>query len=79
MKIPVFVCDMDIQAALRLKYSLTVLAVILDSLYVEVHMLDYVGLVVVLPPALITPPHCSPVRHHHAAHQTFLVANHTNI
>ena len=70
---------MDIQAALRLKYSLTVLAVILDSLYVEVHMLDYVGLVVVLLPALITSPHCPPVRHHYSAHQTFLVANHTDI
>ena len=74
-----FVCNVDIQAALRLKYSLTILTGILQSLYVEIHMLDYVGLVVVLPPALVTPPHCPPVRHHHAAHQTFLVANHTNI
>ena len=79
MLISVFVCDVDIQAALRLQYSLTVLAGILDSLYVEVHMLDYVGLVVVLLPALITSPHCPPVRHHHSAHQTFLVANHTDI
>ena len=79
MLISVFGCDVDIQTALRLKYSLTVLTGILDSLNMEVNMLDYVGLVVVLPAALSTSPHCPPVRHHHSAHQTFLVANHTNI
>ena len=79
MLISVFHCNVNIQASLRLELFVTVLTVVLETLNMEVDMLDNVRLIGVLLPTQRALPHRPPLGCDQPRHQTRLVLTKTAV